>query len=407
MKFLADNWFWLTIVFAILAGAVAALWSDSSKGSGSSLPGTEGKRRSPLELMSARQLRHIGAAYGYRISGKVGNTWGRVLFFIVGLVLPVSTLTYAVVFVFDTIARLSGHYIPWWYQGVLVATLAAPAVFWAAQRVNWIIAVPQLTGAKAVQLFTRRVHVYLQGLNITFGPLETLDPKTDDLTIRSSIVSRPATFRTSDKVRVTFEHPMLRMRVFPPLLLVNASHDIKSIEQAATNIVQNAMNDEILDTPLENVQQAETLSKLEDTLILALEGVTESGESDPRHRDTKGLPFEAQYGVIAETVPFGVPTPSEEYNKATEGKVAMTQILETAKDIEKSGTTEGSKVTHGEAVNIAMANVGKTNRETFEFELGERASSNLNTTAAGIASFVERLAQALRGGAQPQSPGGQ
>src|SRR4051812_16068997 len=45
-------------------------------------------RRRPLKDLSPAEIRRVAARYNLRVSGKSGNTWGRILFFVcTGLVL--------------------------------------------------------------------------------------------------------------------------------------------------------------------------------------------------------------------------------------------------------------------------------------------------------------------------------
>ncbi len=358
--------------------------------------GIPASRDHGVETKSPAELQEIAARYHLKITGKAGNTWERILVctvFELVLVALIATL-------------LSFLPVRSWVRVLLFlgATLSAVSMttWWM-----FIVEVPQLVGVKAINLFGGRVHVFMPGLNIRY-PWEQVT-QNDYLTLRSGITSRAISTLTADGLVATFKNSMLRWRVFPPLLLLNASHSEETVDKASEDIFESVVRKGVSNENLADLNKK--LPDLQEDLEETFHNPT------PHYQDAHHSTFEEQYGVVAELVALGSLVYPKDYAEAREGDATMAIYHQRASTmVEQSRPAPGQPptMTYAQAMDAVMMNAKEAitkNIQEFRLTLDESSKDVLKEAGPAVAAAASAFAGA-RGRRrptrpQPQNPQGQ
>ncbi|HYF12758.1 MAG TPA: hypothetical protein VD928_00435, partial [Candidatus Paceibacterota bacterium] len=222
---------------------------------------------STLARYSAARLRDVAARYQILITGKAGNTWDRVAFF--GL------------------AVLVVGYGVWWLMSLLPVPFGLRwlLIFGAMGFVALILSlvlvvpVPKLALIIVTNRLTGRQHVLIPSFNFRY-PWETFNrgrivtteaersqEHSDVLSQRSEDVSFRASYLSANGIRVNLENPVVMMRMFAPLAPVNISHSEESVEGSVSEVTEGVVMQEITSRSVEDLRKKETIDAIEDAII--------------------------------------------------------------------------------------------------------------------------------------------
>ncbi len=334
-----------------------------------------------LETKSPAELRDIAARYHLKITGKAGNTWERIATYLVIM----AALTWALLWLIGKLPfQVTGTPGMLFKLGLWAAMVAG--VTWGA----FLVEVPKLVGVTALNLITKRVHVFTQGYNIRFFWEQVT--ANDYLTLRSDIITRTIATPTRDTLIVKFETPILRWRVFPQLLLLNASHSTKTISAGATEIFETVVGEGIGQVDIKDV--VNEIPAIQTKADQALES------PEDRYKDIHGSSFQEQYGVSAEKIALGVPTLPQDYREAQEGRVTMEIYKQSAQalvDASRPAPGEPPTLKFRDALDLVMLNAKENVTkavQVFRLEADEHIAGLANGLAPAIAAAARALTSA-------------
>ncbi len=341
----------------------------------------------PLHPAHAQE---IASRYGFKITGYVGTTPGRVLIAVLTAILALILSLIVVGFLNLLIGLSSSPYFE-------LLTLAIWFVFIGILVPFLLVNVPKFTGLLVTSYFNNgTLHTFGPGLGLKY-PWEQYS-MSDYIDIRAISIQRKSRFVSKDGVGISFPWTQ-QYGPYLPLLPLYVRTEEKAIEDGFEEVVENAISEAVIEKNIKIIRTKETLDGLQKSVEDAIDGDIKDA------RDSMGSTIEERFGILAELTTMGPPEFDKDYSEALSSRVVRGVMTQDAKKMAKDLAISPEK---------AMKNVMMLNKENVsETIFTLHADENISGVARDMGEVLRagreigRGIQAARGrssGSQNQQP---